>query len=96
MDSLYTSKLRYGLPLFGKIKWKETEVQEKWLTDLQLNQNKMLRFPKQLENLRQNQHKVHSTEVGTTFSLSIEYSNQIRRYVEGNSCRQLSNKNKTL
>ena len=44
VDSLYTLKLRYGLPLFGKIKWKETEVQEKWLTDLQLNQNKMLRY----------------------------------------------------
>ena len=43
VDSLYTSKLRYGLPLFGKIKWTETDTQEKWLTDLQLNQNKMLR-----------------------------------------------------
>ena len=44
VDSLYTSKLRYGLPLFGKIKWNQLETQEKWLTDLQLNQNKMLRF----------------------------------------------------
>ena len=43
VDSLYTSKLRYGLPLLGKIKWKENDTQEKWLTDLQLNQNKMLR-----------------------------------------------------
>ena len=33
--SLYMSKLRYGLPLFGKIKWKENNTQEKWLTDLQ-------------------------------------------------------------
>ena len=44
VDSLYTSKLRYGLPLFGKIKWNQSDTQEKWLTDLQLNQNKMLRF----------------------------------------------------
>ena len=44
VDSLYTSKLRYGLPLFGKIKWKENDIQEKWPTDLQLNQNKMLRY----------------------------------------------------
>ena len=44
VDSLYTSKLRYGLPLFGKIKWKESDPQEKWLSDLQLNQNKMMRF----------------------------------------------------
>ena len=44
VDSLYTSKLRYGLPLFGKIKWNENDVQEKWLMDLQLNQNKMLRY----------------------------------------------------
>ena len=44
VDSLYMSKLRYGLPLYGKIKWSKTDTQEKWLTDLQLNQNKMLRF----------------------------------------------------
>ena len=44
VDSLYMSKIRYGLPLFGKIKWKENDTQEKWLTDLQLNQNKMLRY----------------------------------------------------
>ena len=42
-DSIWTSKLRYGLPLFGNIKWKDSDVQEKWLTDLQLHQNKMLR-----------------------------------------------------
>ena len=35
VDSLYMSKIRYGLPLFGKIKWKENDTQEKWLTDLQ-------------------------------------------------------------
>ena len=44
VDCFYTSKLRYGLPLFGKTKWNPTDTQEKWLTDLQLNQNKMLRF----------------------------------------------------
>ena len=44
VDSLYTSKLRYGLTLFGQVKWNDTDVQEKWLTDLQLNQNKMLRY----------------------------------------------------
>ena len=44
VDSLYTSKLRYGLPLFGKVKWNIKDTQEKWLTDLQLNQSKMLRY----------------------------------------------------
>jgi hypothetical protein len=44
VDSLYTSKLRYGLTLFGQVKWNDTDIQEKWLTDLQLNQNKMLRY----------------------------------------------------
>ena len=44
VDSLYTSKLRYGLPMYGKIRWNENDTQEKWLTDLQLNQNKMLRY----------------------------------------------------
>ena len=33
----------FHTPLFGKIKWKDSDVQEKWLTDLQLHQNKMLR-----------------------------------------------------
>ena len=51
VDSLYTSKLRYGLPLFGRIKWNDSDVQEKWLTDLQLNQNKMLRYMLSLRSL---------------------------------------------
>ena len=44
VDSLYTSKLRYGLPLYGKIRWTENDVNTKPFKDLQLNQNKMLRF----------------------------------------------------
>ena len=30
VDSLYTSKLRLGLPLYGKIKWNQLDTQEKW------------------------------------------------------------------
>ena len=44
VDSLYTSKLRYGLPIYGKIWWDESDTTTKPFKDLQLNQNKMLRF----------------------------------------------------
>ena len=44
VDSLYTSKLRYGLPLYGKIRCDESDTTTKPFKDLQLNQNKMLRF----------------------------------------------------
>ena len=44
VDSLYTSKLRYGLPLFGRIRWTVTDSTLKPFKELQLNQNKMLRF----------------------------------------------------
>ena len=43
-DSLYTSKLWYGLSLLGKIRWTEEETTPKEFKDLQLNQNEMLRF----------------------------------------------------
>ena len=37
-DSLCTSKLRYGLSLFGKIRWTEEDINPKEFKDLQLNQ----------------------------------------------------------
>ena len=43
-NSLYTSKLRYGLSMFGKIWWTNEDSTTKELKDLQLNQNKMLRY----------------------------------------------------
>ena len=42
-DSLYTSKLRYGLALYGKIRWSEEESKMQELKDIQKNQNKLLR-----------------------------------------------------
>ena len=44
MDSLYTSKLRYCLPLLGKIRWSNDDVYTKEFGDIQKNQNKMMTF----------------------------------------------------
>ena len=38
-DSLYTSKLRYGLGLFGKIRWRDDDVTTNEFKDIQKNQN---------------------------------------------------------
>ena len=43
-DSLYTSKLRYGLGLYGKIRWTDDEVTTCEFKDIQKNQNKLLRY----------------------------------------------------
>ena len=43
-DSLYTSKLRYGLGLFGKIRWTEEDITTTVFKDIQKNQNKLLRY----------------------------------------------------
>ena len=43
-DSLYTSKLRYGLALYGKIRWNEEDVRTQEFKDIQKNQNKLLRY----------------------------------------------------
>ena len=43
-DSLFNSKIRYGLQLCSKIRWKESDPTPKLLKDLQLSQNKMLRL----------------------------------------------------
>ena len=43
-DSLYTSKLRYGLGLLGKIRWTENDTQTNEFKDIQKNQNKLLRY----------------------------------------------------
>ena len=43
LKSLFTSKLRYGLPLYGKIRWCDDDPKSKEFKDLQSNQKKMLR-----------------------------------------------------
>ena len=43
-ESLYNSKIRYGLQLCGKIRWSESETTSKLMKDLQISQNKMLRL----------------------------------------------------
>ena len=43
-ESLFNSKIRYGLQLCVKIKWMESDPTPKLLKDLQLSQNKMLRL----------------------------------------------------
>ena len=43
-ESLFNSKLRYGLQMCGKIRWNESDTTPKLLKDLQMSQNKMLRL----------------------------------------------------
>ena len=43
-DSLYTSKIRYGLQLFGKVRLNENDPTETLLECLQVTQNKFARF----------------------------------------------------
>ena len=44
VDSLYTSKLRYGLQLLGKVRMNDEESTNGLLAKLQVTQNKMARF----------------------------------------------------
>ena len=43
-DSLFTSKIRYGLQLLGKVRWNESDTVTQDLKNIQLIQNKMLRL----------------------------------------------------
>ena len=43
-ESLFNSKIRYGLQLCIKIRWHDSDTTPKLLKDLQLSQNKMLRL----------------------------------------------------
>ena len=43
-DSLFTSKIRYGLQLLGKVRWNENDTLTQDLKNIQLTQNKMLRL----------------------------------------------------
>ena len=43
-DSLYTSKIRYGVQLYDKVRLTETESKESSLESLQITQNKFARF----------------------------------------------------
>ena len=43
-DSLFTSKLRYGLQLMGQIRWSDSDAQPVLMDKLQKSQNKLLRF----------------------------------------------------
>ena len=43
-DSIFTSKVRYGLQLLGKIRWSVQDPQQGDLQDIQVMQNKMLRL----------------------------------------------------
>ena len=43
-ESLFNSKIRYGLQMCGKIRWKDSDPTPKLMKDLQQSQNKMLRL----------------------------------------------------
>ena len=43
-ESLFNSKIRYGLQLCSQIRWKSSDPTPKLLKDLQVSQNKMLRL----------------------------------------------------
>ena len=42
--SLYTSKIKYGIQLFGKVRLSESEPTESLLESLQITQNKFAKF----------------------------------------------------
>ena len=44
VDGLFTSKLRYGLQLLGKVRTCQTDPTSKEFGDIQVIQNKMMRF----------------------------------------------------
>ena len=43
-DSLYTTKIRYGIQLLGKVRTEEDETPQTLLNKLQVTQNKFARF----------------------------------------------------
>ena len=43
-ESLFISKLRYGLQLFGQVRWTSEETTPSLIAQLQKSQNKLLRF----------------------------------------------------
>ena len=43
-DSIFTSKIRYGLQLLGKVRWLENDVHTQDLKNIQLTQNKLARL----------------------------------------------------
>ena len=43
-DSLYMSKIRYGVQLFGYVRMKNDDVEQKLLGSIQVAQNKLARF----------------------------------------------------
>ena len=43
-ESIYMSKLMYGLQLMGKIRWKNSDPTQNHFKELQKTQNKLLRF----------------------------------------------------
>ena len=43
-NSLFNSKIRYGVQLFGKIRWEKQDPANNLLTSVQLIQNKMIRW----------------------------------------------------
>ena len=43
-DSLYTSKIRYSVQLYGKVRFKDAEHEQVLLGSIQMAQNKLARF----------------------------------------------------
>ena len=43
-NSIYTSKIRYGLQVYAKMKWMEADTKIGVMKELQKTQNKLLRF----------------------------------------------------
>ena len=54
-ESLFTFKLRYGLQLFGQVRWSEEDPSPLLMAQLQKSQNKL-----QIENKWQSKHQVNA------------------------------------
>ena len=70
-ESLFNSKIRYGLQMCGRIRWKETDPTPKVMKDLQLSQNKMLRLP----NNSRISDKISTTSLLSKFNMSVNQIN---------------------
>ena len=70
-DSLYTSKIRYGVQLYGNVRTKEEDVEQKLLGSIQVAQNKLARFL----NGNSLMDKIHTTQIYK--ELNLQSVNQI-------------------
>ena len=76
-DSLYMSKIRYGVQMFGNVRTKEEEAKQKTLGSIQVSQNKLARFL----NGNKLMDKIPTVQLLTSRSLYISLTLEINSIV---------------